>query len=112
MKKYSKPGREEVIRSVLYIAIYVAAISLGAFLLLPKYWYLWGLLVLVGMVLLVGWHRGATVYQCPHCGHVYEISFLTDLFAPHGVGKDGPWLLLRCPDCKKRSKTRVLKRED
>jgi len=110
-KKYSKPGREEWVRSIVYILIYAAVISGSAFVLLPGYWVVWGLLVLVGAGLLVDWHRGATVYKCPNCDHVYEISFLTDFFAPHGVGKDGPWLLLRCPECKQRSRTGVLKRE-
>jgi hypothetical protein len=110
MKKFTKPTGGDMIRSIVYLTIYVAVIGAGAVLLLPRYWYLWMVLVLVGMVLLVNWHRGATLYQCLYCDHVYQISFLTDLFAPHGVGREGPWLLLRCPNCKKRSKTRVLKR--
>ena len=111
MTKTSKPGKREILLSVVYISIYVAAISLGAFLLLPEHWVVWGLVVLVGMVLLVSWHKSATAYQCPHCSHIYEISFLTDFLAPHGVDKTGPWLLLRCPNCKTRSKTPVLKKE-
>ena len=111
MTRTSKPGKREILLSVVFIAIYVTAISIGAFLLLPAYWYAWGLIVLVGMVLLVNWHKSATAYQCPRCEHIYEISFLTDLLAPHGVSKAGPWLLLRCPNCKTRSKTPVLKKE-
>ena len=111
MTKTSKPGKREILLSVVYISMYVTAISLGAFLLLPEYWFTWGLIILAGMVFLVNWHKSATAYQCLHCGHIYEISFLTDFLAPHGVNKAGPWLLLRCPNCKKRSKTPVLKKE-
>lgn len=112
MKKVIPPEKKDIVKSVIFISIYVAAISVTAFLLLPKFWYIWGFIVLVGMVLLVNWHKQKTAYRCPSCGHVYEISFLTDLIAPHGVNKDGGWLLLRCPNCRQRRKTTVLKKID
>jgi uncharacterized C2H2 Zn-finger protein len=63
------------------------------------------------MALLVNWHDSKTVYSCPNCEQVFEISFLTDLSALHGLDRDGAWLLLRCPSCCQRIITRVLKRE-
>lgn len=108
--KYTEPERGDYARSILYILMYLTVIGGGAFLLLPRWWYLWVLLVLGGLVLLVGWHHDMTVYKCPNCGHVYEISFWKDLIAPHGVDKQGGWLLLRCPNCGERHKTHVLKR--
>ena len=112
MTQYSDPERRDYIRSVVYIFVYLIVISGGAFLLLPKFWYLWAVLVIGGMVILVNWHKEQTTYQCPNCGHIYEISFLTDLVAPHGVSREGAWLLLRCPNCQQRRKTRVLKRAE
>ena len=108
--KYTDPDRGDYLRSILYIAVYLAVIGGGAFLLLPRWWILWLVLVVIGVVLLVAWHREATVYRCPNCGHVYELSFWRDLITPHGVDKEGGWLLLRCPNCGERHKTRVLKR--
>jgi uncharacterized C2H2 Zn-finger protein len=108
--KFSKPDQSDYARSAAYLLIYLLVIGGSAFRLLPDQWYLWGLLVLAGLALLVSWHRGQMVYQCPKCGHVYKLSFWVDLVAPHGVDKDGAWLLLRCPACRQRSKTRVLKR--
>lgn len=110
MSKYTRPQRKDYVRSILYILLYAAVIGAGAFLLLPRAWYLWLGLVLAGLALLVHWHRLSTVYRCPSCGHGYTISFLTDLTAPHGIGRDGAWLLLRCPNCRERQKTQVLKR--
>jgi uncharacterized C2H2 Zn-finger protein len=110
MKPFSDPKRGDYIRSAIYVFIYVAMIGVGAFLLLPRYWYLWAGLVVVGLVLLVNWHKEMTTYQCPNCGHLYEISFLTDLLAPHGLNRQGGWLLLRCPNCRQWRKTKVLKR--
>ena len=112
MLKSTKPERGDYLRSVLYLVIYLIVIGGGAFLLLPRWWYLWGLLVVAGIGLLVGWHRGQTIYQCPHCEHVYEISFWVDLISPHGIDRDGAWLYLRCPNCRQRHKTRVLKRAE
>ena len=111
MTQFSDPGKQDYIRSAVYLLIYVIVIGGGAFLLLPKFWYVWAALVVAGLILLVHWHKGQTIYQCPNCNHLYEISFLKDLVAPHGVNRDGGWLLLRCPNCKQRHKTRVLKKE-
>lgn len=108
--KFTKPEKSDYIRSIVYVLLYVVLIGGGAFFLLPDYWYLWVGLVVGGMVLLVSWHRGESVYQCPNCAHTYEISFWVDLISPHGVDKDGGWLSLRCPNCKQRCKTRVMKR--
>jgi uncharacterized C2H2 Zn-finger protein len=108
--KYTEPTRKDYTQSIIYILVFVFAITMSAFLFLPDFWYLWLLLVIVGLVILVNWHKGKTVYSCPSCDHVYEISFLTDLIAPHGIDREGAWLLLRCPSCKERQKTRVLKR--
>jgi predicted RNA-binding Zn-ribbon protein involved in translation (DUF1610 family) len=110
MDKVTNPDRRDVIRSIVYLLTYIIVISVGAFLLLPDLWYLWLALVLAGMVILVNWHKQKTAYRCPNCEHIYEISFLTDLAAPHGFNSEGGWLLLRCPNCRKRSKTRTLKK--
>jgi hypothetical protein len=110
MNQVNDPDRRDVIKSVAYILVFVIAISASAFFLLPKLWFIWILLVVVGMLILVNWHKVKTAYRCHICEHVYEISFLTDLTAPHGVNKDGAWLLLRCPNCRQWKKTKVLKK--
>ena len=110
MFQVTKPDRRDVIRSATYILVYVIVIGVGAVLLLPRFWYLWIALVVVGMLILVNWHKEKTAYRCPNCEYTYEISFLTDLTAPHGVNRDGAWLLLRCPNCRQRRKTKVLKK--
>ena len=111
MNLVTNPDIKDVIRSVIFITVYVLAISAGAFLLLPKMWNAMLAVVFVGMVLLVNRHKQKTAYRCPHCSHVYEISFLTDLLAPHGF-KQGWWLAaVTCPNCHQRKRTTVLKKE-
>lgn len=112
MKKVTKPDRCDTIRSVAYLTLYVIVIGVSAFFLLPDHWYVWVVIVLAGMLMLVNWHRQKTAYRCPHCEHIYEISFLTDLLAPHGFTRDGAWLFLRCPNCRIRSKTTTLRKID
>lgn len=106
----TNPTRHDYLKSAIFLSLYLLAIGVGAFLLLPDYWLAWGLVVLVGLGLLVYWHKSATAYRCPNCGHVYTLTLLQDLVAPHRVDKGGGWLLLKCPSCKQRHKTRVLKR--
>jgi uncharacterized C2H2 Zn-finger protein len=109
MSTYSKPKRSDWTKSLLFISIYVAAISITAFLLLLSYWYVWLALVVGGISLLVLWHKKSTAFRCPKCGNEFEISFLTDFFSPHGVTKEGDgWVYLKCPRCHNRSKMEVL----
>lgn len=110
MPKFKEPDKRDFIRSGIYISIYVIIISTSAFFLLPTFWYLWALILITGLLLLVNWHKEQTVYKCPHCKHIYEVSFLIDLTAPHGFDKTGAWLFLRCPSCQMKSKTIVLKK--
>lgn len=110
MNQVTDPDHRDMIKSIAYILVYVILISASAFFLLPRYWYVWAVLVLAGVLILVNWHKGQTAYRCPNCEHIYEISFFTDLTSPHGVNRDGAWLLLRCPKCRQRRKTKVLKK--
>lgn len=110
MQQVTNPGKGDVIRSMIYLTIYVIMIGATAFVLLPDLWYIWFALVLAGMLLLVNWHKQKTAYRCRNCDRIYEISFLTDLLAPHGFTREGAWLLLRCPNCRVRSRTTTLKK--
>jgi DNA-directed RNA polymerase subunit RPC12/RpoP len=96
-------------KSLLLIGIYVAIISITAFILLVTYWYLWIALAAGGMLILVLWHKKSTAYHCPKCSNEFEISFLTDFLSPHGVTKNGRgWTYLKCPKCQNRTKMEIL----
>jgi hypothetical protein len=109
MSTYRKPKRSDWAKSLLFIGIYVAAISITAFLLLTTYWYVWFAIVSGGLFILTLWHKKSTAYHCPRCGNEFEISFLTDFFSPHGVTKEGGgWTYLKCPRCQNKSKMEIL----
>jgi DNA-directed RNA polymerase subunit RPC12/RpoP len=108
---YRKPSRSDWTRAVIYLLVYIFAISAGAFLLLPQGSLgalLWVVVVVGGLILLVRWHSRITAYRCSRCGHEFEISFLSDLISPHGIGSSGAWKYLRCPRCSRRIQAEVL----
>lgn len=101
-------------RTIIYLAIYIGAIVLGAFLLLPNYGYVWIIVVVFGMIALVRWHSKTTVYRCTNCGNEFQISISTDFISPHGLGKDEAgktygWKYLKCQACGKRMKAVIVK---
>lgn len=103
----TEPG--DWIRTGVYIAIFVLAISAGAFLLLPEFWLAWGVLLVAGSAALMLWHTRAFAYRCARCDEEFEISLLTDFISPHGISRDegGCWRgykYLKCPHCHQRSK--------
>jgi hypothetical protein len=109
MSTYRKPKSSDKTKFLLFIGLYVAVISVTAFVLLVEYWFVWLAIVAVGLFMLVLWHKKSTAYHCPKCGNEFEISFLVDFFSPHGVNKDGGgWTYLKCPRCHNRTKMEVL----
>jgi len=109
MSSYRQPKRSDWTKSLRFIGLYVAVISITAFLLLVTYWYVWLAIVAAGLFLIVSWHQKSTAYRCPKCGSEFEISFLTDFISPHGVTKEGGgWTYLKCPRCHTRTKMEIL----
>ena len=106
---YTPPTAKDWRIGILAIVAYVLVISVTAFLLLPDLWYLWLLIVIVGMIWIVNWHTQNYAYHCLHCEHEFEVSFLTNLISPHGVDREGGWTWLKCPSCNKRGRTRIVR---
>lgn len=105
--------RKDWIRTISYSAIYCVAVVLGAIFLIHSYWYLWIFIFVVGLILLVRWHAKVSVYRCPNCGNEFQISTITDLISPQGVGRteDGKfygWKYLKCP-CGNRMRAVLVK---
>jgi hypothetical protein len=108
-RKYQDPTRKDWVVGIISLVIFVVAITVGALLLFTDYWYLWLILVLGGVVILVLRQTRNYACRCRECGHEFEISFFTNLLAPHGVDKEGSWQWLKCPSCEKRTKVTVIK---
>jgi DNA-directed RNA polymerase subunit RPC12/RpoP len=102
--------KEDWIRTAIYLSLFVAALVIGAVLLLPDYWYGWLLLVVGGILLLVRWHAAHFAYRCPQCGHEFEITTFTDLISLQGPSRGGGWKYLKCPRCHARSRATQIKK--
>ncbi len=108
--KYQDPIRKDWITGIASLVIFVLVITFGALLLFTKYWYLWIVLVLGGAGILVLRQTKQYACRCRTCGQEFEISFLNNLLAPHGIDKEGSWQWLKCPGCQKRTKVNVVKK--
>lgn len=100
-------------KTIAYLVVYMVTIIIGAYLLLPNYWYIWAIIVVIGLILLVRWHSQAAVYRCTNCGNEFQVSIITDFISPQGVGKDKSgktygWKYLKCPACRKRMKSIII----
>lgn len=107
--KTQDPTRKDWIFGIAWLLIYLAVISVSAFLLIPEYWYGWLVLMFVSSILLVIRQNRNYACRCRECGYEFEISFLANLLAPHGVDKGGSWQWVKCPNCQKRVKATVVK---
>lgn len=101
--------------AVSYIALFVAIITITAFVIIPVYWpsgfVFWLVIVFAGTVLLVNWHSDNFKYKCKNCGNYFEISAFRDFISPHGITRDGGgWKYLKCPKCKKRSRAVIVEK--
>lgn len=108
--KYQDPNRRDWVTGIASLVIFLVVITLGALLLFTDYWYIWPVLVIGGTVILVLRQTKHYACRCRECGHEFEISFLTNLLAPHGVDRAGSWQWLKCPDCQKRTKVAVIRK--
>ena len=114
MQPFREPTAADRRAGIRVLVGYVAAISVTSVLLFlvpgPTGLVVWLVLVLVGTVLLARWNSQHSGYRCRHCGHEFEISSVTELVSPHGMG-DGGWKWLRCPRCDLRSRAKTLVKE-
>lgn len=111
---YREPTRAEWVESIIYLAVYAAAIAVGGFLLLPlgnTGILLWAVIAAGGLSLLVWWHSRSVGYRCANCGHEFEISILTDLISPHGMSNGG-WQYVKCPHCGQRTRAKILVKDN
>lgn len=111
MAEYAEITKREWKQSLLYIVYFILIVLVSLPLLFTRYWYSWVAILVVGMSLLmyvIGKEEAKRVYKCPKCAHEFTLSFLTTLFAMHGVTKkDGKWYEwkhVECPMCHGKSK--------
>ncbi len=108
-RKYQDPTRKDWIIGITSLVVFVIAIAVSAILLLPEDWFLWLVLVFAGVGLLILRQTRNYACRCRECDYEFEIGFIINLLAPHGVDRKGSWQWLKCPRCEKRVKVTVIK---
>ena len=118
MTEYEEITKKEWKESLLVIAALVVVLVIGAFALLPDYWYGFIILVVAAIcviIIIVIRAQGPTVFKCPKCGHEFEISAFKNAMSPHGVSKkEGKWFewkYLECPVCHEKARMFPVKKE-
>ena len=95
---------------------FIATTILTALIFTPKYWpfgfAFWIIIVVASLLAVVRWHSRNTVYHCPECDQLFNISTVTDLVSPHGFGRGGDWKLLTCPKCGNHVRAQVYMKDD
>lgn len=107
--KFEDPSRRDWVVGIGLLVIFLIMIGVGAFLLIPEYWYWWLFLVLGGTLLLAFNQNRKYGCRCRNCEHEFKIGFFTNLISPHGVDKDGSWLWVHCPQCDVKGKVTVIR---
>lgn len=113
--KFTEPGGRDWLNTLVRLVLYMTLLALGGIYILPVFPLLFFALVVLGLLFLVRWHNTNFGFQCRKCGNRFEVSTLLNFVSPHGVWKDSQgkyaWKWLRCPQCKKFSAARVVKKE-
>lgn len=107
--RFEDPTWRDWVVGIGLILLFLITIGVGALLLLPDDWIWWLLLVLASTLLLVLNQNRNYACRCRECGHEFQIGFVSNLIAPHGIDKEGSWLCVKCPDCEKKGKVSVIR---
>jgi uncharacterized C2H2 Zn-finger protein len=93
---------------VTYLITIFLIISLFSIFLFPNYWHIWTLIIMVEIILFTTWQAKNSVYSCPRCGKIFEISTIEYFLCPSGVNSK----YLKCPECGKGAWTEILRIKD
>lgn len=118
MARFRPTTKDDWLRTLVSVALLMAALLIGLLLLQPRYgWPATAVWFVVCLVMIVRRSSRAYGYRCAECGKDFQVPTAVNFFTPQGVAKrpDGTyysWKALTCPHCGKRSKAMVVKRAD
>jgi DNA-directed RNA polymerase subunit RPC12/RpoP len=95
---------------IITAAIYAAIIVIGALVLLPDYWYLWLIILGIGVWRIVVLMIPKPAYMCEKCGTIFHWKKSTTLRPkPSDLYADNT--KVRCPKCSSTSVHKMKKDE-
>jgi DNA-directed RNA polymerase subunit RPC12/RpoP len=84
---------------LIFSLIYIALIAIAAVFLLPEYWYLWLMLVLIVLMRLITWIPRKQDYECTKCKTRFSKEKRRFSFVPKAADLYVSEKTLKCPNC-------------
>ena len=109
-REFEDPTRRDWVIGIGLILLFLIVIGVGGFILIPDHWGWWLILVFGGTLLLAFNQNMNYGCRCRVCQSEFEIGFLSNFFAPHGIDKVGSWLCVKCPSCGSKGKVTVIRK--
>ena len=75
-------------------------------LILNDLWYVWLLLLAIGVVLIVVSYTDRYEYECQKCHNRYKLGIKGLIASRHGRDATGSWAISRCPHCRAVTKAK------
>jgi uncharacterized C2H2 Zn-finger protein len=104
-EKYWETVRKEWFNKTFLVIVFITTLNIFSIFLFSKYWYILILIILVELVLIIIWQAKNSIYCCPRCGRIFEISALEYFLCPSGINAK----YLKCPECGKTAWTEILR---
>jgi DNA-directed RNA polymerase subunit RPC12/RpoP len=95
---------------IITAAIYAAIIVIGAFLLLPDYWYLWLLILAIAAWRIIVLMVPKPAYKCEKCGTIFRWKKKT-IMRPKPADMYTDTTAIKCPKCGSTAVHKVQKGE-
>ena len=83
----------------------LAAIAVAG-LLLNDMWYIWLLMLAIGVVLITVSITDRYEYECQKCHYKYRLGVKGIIASKHGRDANGSWAISRCPHCRAVTKAK------
>jgi hypothetical protein len=75
-------------------------------LILNDLWYVWLLLLAIGVVLISVTITDRYDYECQKCHRKYKLGIKGIIASKHGRDANGSWAISRCPHCRAVTKAK------
>jgi|GEM_PF-2043551 len=84
---------------IITAAIYAAIIVIGAFILLPDFWYLWLIILAIAVWRIIALMVPKPTYKCEKCGTIFHWKKKSITMRPKPADLYTDTTTIKCPKC-------------
>ena len=88
---------------LIFSLVYIVILVIAAIFLLPDYWYLWLILVLIVLTRFISWSSKKKYYECIKCGTTFSQEKRRFSFVPKASDLYTSEKTIKCPKCGSNS---------